>query len=43
MKSMSLRATKGSEAISFFAFENPDCFVAALLAMTPPDFLSASY
>jgi hypothetical protein len=35
---MSLRATEGSEAISFFSSETPDCFVASLLAMTNPEF-----
>jgi hypothetical protein len=37
---MSLRATEGSEAISFFSSEIQDCFVASLLAMTNPDFFS---
>jgi hypothetical protein len=36
-----LRATEGSEAISFFSSETPDCFVASLLAMTNPDFFSS--
>jgi len=45
---MSLRATEGSEVISIFKLENPDCFVASLprprnggaragLAMTNPN------